>query len=858
MNICDEVRDLLAEAGSAAVAADERLARHLGGCADCQAVERALSRIDAALAGLPSPDAPDAAVAATLKAVTDDRGGRRTGEAEPRRLAGALAAALVLAASFGVGQHLLGRLPEFGVADPTVDSLGGVFAKVERKLGMASAEGNLAPRQVPEASAAIAGGERFAVRSDKDGASTLRPAPAEQPLNVPRSAAAATPSLGREAELVARLQQLAAVPEAKPTAPPVPGAPALADTPGPQREQVGQSTVGLSGRRKVADLGDAPQAKRSARQESPLQLEKRTFEPPARGATDDYRGGGKREPGANEAPAKRDRSFVGAYGGSSADEEIELDLPRRNVAGPALDDARARLRARTFIARYASLDGLAYKDPAGYWANTYIPGDPAMRLLRARLSEWDRTHLGTPALERQAQQAAQPFDRPDDAALALYLDADVASIQGPTRLRVQVGLKGAERLGGHRPAMNVGLVLDARALDRPEVAQRVRALAAALARARQPGDRFSLIVAGPSGGLLVPAESFRHGPLQVALARLGGGSQAVGLTEAVTLAAETARQGVSDDAVLGGSLVLLATASDLSGELEALEAIAHENAVAGVPTSVVNLGGAALEQVDRVVAAGQGNRRMLADAESAEALVDAELHAASRVVARALRLRIRLAPGVQLVDVLGSHRLGAPDAQRVRQAEQAIDRRLAQSLGITADRGQDEEGIQIVIPNFHAGDAHVVLLDVTAARPGPIADVTVRYKDVLRLGNGVAQASLALPAGGRGPGPLERSVQKNLLAFALAEDARRLGLELERAPETELLPTVAAMRELVRGFRLEVPGWAADTDLAADEDLLAGYVQALRAPAAADPVQRQLLGQSLRYTAFAKLHTRRE
>ena len=55
-----------------------------------------------------------------------------------------------------------------------------------------------------------------------------------------------------------------------------------------------------------------------------------------------------------------------------------------------------------------------------------------------------------------------------------------------------------------------------------------------------------------------------------------------------------------------------------------------------------------LDAVDRLTLAGQGNRRLLANAGEAPSVVDRELHSASRVVARAVRLRIRLAPGVRL------------------------------------------------------------------------------------------------------------------------------------------------------------------------------------------------------------------
>jgi Ca-activated chloride channel family protein len=302
--------------------------------------------------------------------------------------------------------------------------------------------------------------------------------------------------------------------------------------------------------------------------------------------------------------------------------------------------------------------------------------------------------------------------------------------------------------------------------------------------------------------------------------------------------------------------VLLVTGSSLANELAALERIAHKNAVSGVPLSVVSLVARDdLAHIDRLVAAGQGNRRVLDSAQAADALVDRELHAASRAVARALRLRIRLAPGVKLVDVLGSRRLGKPQAQRVREAEQSIDKRLARNLGIQADRGEDEEGIQIVIPSFYAGDTHVVLLDVIAGNPGPIADVTLRYKDVIFLRNGVARASLTVGGGQRVPGPLERNVLKNLVAWEFARQARQVGRSLAAGDPRQARSQLATLRELIHGLRLEVAGWSGDPDLAADETMLGEYLTLLDSPVIGDVAQRRYLADSLRYAAFRKLQS---
>jgi hypothetical protein len=282
--------------------------------------------------------------------------------------------------------------------------------------------------------------------------------------------------------------------------------------------------------------------------------------------------------------------------------------------------------------------------------------------------------------------------------------------------------------------------------------------------------------------------------------------------------------------------------------------MAHSSAVDGVPWSVIGIGqGVDLAELDTVVLAGQGNRRLLTSAAGAEALVDRELTAVSRVVARAARLRIRLAPGVQLVNVIGSERLDERRAQQVRDAEQAIDRRLSRNLGIQADRGLDEDGIQIVIPSFHADDAHVVLLDVVVPGPGPVADVTVRYKDLVHMGNGVARAHLQVSRSSTGDGPLERNVLTNLVATEVASRLDHAADVLAGGDVAAASATLRDTLDLVRGVSLLVEGLAQDPDLRADIEMLTGYVQALSALPADDPTEVGLAADSLRYAGRLKI-----
>lgn len=531
----------------------------------------------------------------------------------------------------------------------------------------------------------------------------------------------------------------------------------------------------------------------------------------------------------------------------------------RGYRGP--DEGRGELEPGRFpwFQQNAELD-VATVAAAGYWANTYVPGDPALRRLESRVRSRREQRMGLGIdphqLDVTVRQIRQPFDAPTDGALGVYLHADRRGITEPTRMRIQVGIQGTERRSGRRPAMNVGVVLDLRGSPSAGHQAAMRALVQALVKARDLGDTFSLTVAGRPGGQIVPAADFRYGPVRLALESLFGEES----TEGATLGLQAAMQraidsvGATDDPnrPLGSSVVLLVSPGSLGRDVRVLEAMAHRSAVAGIPVSVVGVGhDADMERLETIALAGQGNRRVLPDASLAEAVVDRELSAASRVIARAVRLRIRLAPGVKLVDVLGSHDLDAAQSQQVREAEQSIDRRLARNLGIQADRGDDEAGIQIVIPTWYAGDGHAILLDVIAPGPGAIADVSVKYKDLVRLSNGSARASLHLGRDPRPPGPLELNVLKNEIARHLSGLLADAADEVTRGRPTAGARVVRAASTWLRGLQRAVPALHGDRELQRDHALLSAYANAL--DVTNDAESNQFLDDSLRLAARRKV-----
>lgn len=514
-----------------------------------------------------------------------------------------------------------------------------------------------------------------------------------------------------------------------------------------------------------------------------------------------------------------------------------------------------------------------FQASAGYWANVHVPGDPAIRLLHARLREWDRSLLLGEAsrlsFEQQVVPVDQPFDAPSGHALALSLLSDSAVIaQGDKldRITVQVGIRAIEHRRGQRPPMNLAAVIDLPpgAADASRIA--ARALIDALLAARQPGDRFSLLMTDPEHGLVVAPDDFRFGTVQQARKRLSGespdgGGRALGLAQALAGAADLLSGEGADTAgerPMGSRSTLLITASPLD-DIEALSHATHRRAVEGVHLSVVPLGdGPAGAAVEQLVLAGLGHRRYLESPARARQLVEDELHAASRAVARAARLSIRLAPGVGLIDIIGSEPLDADRSQRVRDIERSMDERLRRQLGIGADRGADEEGIQIVIPTIDSGDEVVILLDVAVSQAGAIADVSLRYKDLVFLRNSRLDATLALPGGEPGgePGPAERAVLKNVLAREFSETAVRAAAALAARQPGEAAAMLRAIQSRIERARIRTPAWAADPDLARDGRVLGEYIAVLDRLAADPGIQslQPFLADSLRLAAWAKTH----
>ncbi len=510
--------------------------------------------------------------------------------------------------------------------------------------------------------------------------------------------------------------------------------------------------------------------------------------------------------------------------------------------------------AQQYLSELSRTDNLKFKAATGYWANTYVPGDPDMRWIQAQLQKDSILNLPV------ASQNRQPFDYPTNAALGLFLNSDRKTLNesGPTRMRLQVGIQAGQQKGGHRSALNLAVVLDLGQHQRDaSLKAESKALLSALLKAKQPADQISVYIA--DRGLIIAAADFKHGPIQVALEQVFSSEiepQSVNNILHQTLSAANSWLKTQDDpsAVLGSSAVLLVSGNAELTELSSIEGLVQKNAIDGITLSTVSLIGIDHKnQLERLALLGQGHSRVLAGVQGAQRLINEELLVSSRAVARALRLQIKLAEGVQLIDVLDSYSLDEAQAQKVREAEQSLDQRMSKNLGIKADRGQDDDGIQIVIPSYFAGDTHVILIDVLVQNPGPVAEVTAKYKDLIYLKNATSQMNLHMRQGNNELGPLELNVMKNVLAQRLSQTIKQASQALYAGDVDTAVTKLNYILKLYQAMRQHMPVWKNDAEMIQDETIIKQYLHLLNTQSSLDPKQHQLIADAMNFMSWRKL-----
>ena len=525
----------------------------------------------------------------------------------------------------------------------------------------------------------------------------------------------------------------------------------------------------------------------------------------------------------------------------AAEAKEELSASNRDL------NLNSRLVER-FVQEREQTKGLKFEHPVGYWRSTYLPGDRAFRSLSMQLKNENYQNLarrmGLPSLilDKQAKPPKRHFDAPEKGALSLYLNTDRKEVSGESRVLLQVGLQGAKRSSSTRPDTTTALVVDtSKALNRNQQ-KKVIALIEAFLAEKQVGDRFSLYT---SEGQLLSPDKFSYGQITVLKPTLFDSRKQI--TKSVLNDASQYIKGLEgDNDILGSSnIVYITSGKPLPEDTFA----ARKSAVSGVPISIISLSGPSNE-LDSFALSGQGNRWFMNSLSDAKRIANSELFAANRVVARAIRINIKLKKGVKLVEVIGSEKLNLQQVAHVKEAEKSIDQRMAKDFSIVADRGEDDDGIQLVIPSFYAGDSHSLLLDLVVPGAGEIADVEMKYKDMVKLKNGSIQAAHSLASGDAERSTMEYSVLSNFLAYELAETLEMAAKLLEQGQAQSAAIAIENRLQLLEELVKLYPQLGEDEALIGDLAMLREYQTVFKRNSG---ISSNDLQNSLRLAAWKKI-----
>ena len=509
------------------------------------------------------------------------------------------------------------------------------------------------------------------------------------------------------------------------------------------------------------------------------------------------------------------------------------------------------------------LDQLTFLDPNGYWENTYVPGDPQFKYLQYQIAS-QHYEAAYSDVVRGILPYQQPFDTPTATALGIYVNSDVAYADDKQRLLLQVGLKGAAQKGGRRPPMNVAIVVDWNTHMNAIQKQRLKEWLFSLSQLKRLDDHFSLLLVAPHKTLILESDQFKQGPLSVYLDEIDAAvtqrtfpAPHYEMLSAAHQALMRVQRLGDPGGALGASAVFLVSNHVFKDPQEQMVSLAHESAVNGIVFSGFALDETPNQALRNVALLGQGRARVLKDLNAIPELASEELSSVSRIVARAIRINVQLKPGVKLVSILGSRKLNLESQQRVRDMEQSIDKRIATHLGLEQDRGKDDPGIQIVIPAFYANDDHVVLLDLVTEGAGGIADVSVKYKDLVFLRNSSNTVSYHLDNRPVARGYLNFNVMKNYLAFNQS-DSFSVAAQAVAQHQPELAyATLADIHRYTLALQQMIPQLNLDFELTRDLNAVNHYQQLVRQMQASnsDSETAAKLSKTLKLAQFKKQHS---
>jgi len=464
----------------------------------------------------------------------------------------------------------------------------------------------------------------------------------------------------------------------------------------------------------------------------------------------------------------------------------------------------------------------------GYLSSSYSGGYGAREHMAALVDGGILLDGDTVKLEALAAQYHQPVPVPTERAVVLFTGTEHARVTvDGAETHLQIGVQATNKELPRRPPLRLVLALDVSGSMSGEGKLHFARMAALkLLEMLSPDDHVGIVTYADNATVIRPLRRLHNGSaVRAALEGLEAGGS-TNLHDGLAAAHRVLREGASDGV---RRVLVLSDGEPTAGNTQpaAIRRIVHDAFKAGIETTALGVGLDFNSDLMMSLAAdGQGNYHFIGAPELIEDVLTREVDELSHVVAQALRLTIRVPDDVEIVEVLGAEVLDRQAAAKARSTEKVLDARLAEELGIASDRREEpEDGLKLLIPNFHLGRHHVVLLKVRVP-PGraaqTLATVELKGKDLLAKANIEETTVVKVErASSRADmvSSLDRDVKKNLLGFRAGSALVQAGRMIETGTPSAALRLIDDQMTLlaVAGER-----WR-DEDLTRDSVLLGRY-----------------------------------
>jgi hypothetical protein len=452
----------------------------------------------------------------------------------------------------------------------------------------------------------------------------------------------------------------------------------------------------------------------------------------------------------------------------SKNEPLQLDLSKKPVSSQDLFE----VKWQNLMSNPQIQSILNTSKPASFWPrkayfeNQYLGGDPRYLHLKKQLPYALQSLLD----QKPSKLILSNVDLPQNEAISLNVQLSRNDFESPQSMLMEISLQGSDRFGWRRPPI-AWMLMVSPALMADFFFQEtgVESLLTPFLNLLEPTDQIGFMI----GNLEIPPMSIDALRLFLLKNESRLKDQAFSIyppnvwIEKLEWAGALLEKVASHPhRVPGTQGILLCLDHEADREIEDIRQKVQQLNERGIVTSVfVKNPEQSSVPFWQIAQAGHGNAYQMNEMNEFSGKIEEELKQNAKIIARLLRLNISLGKNAQVIRILGTKRLDEEEIVRVKKREVAMDQALSKAFGVKANRGDDDDGLQVVIPYFYGKDQHLISVLLWVEGAGEIADVELKYKDLIKLENAQISKNVSLST---------QKTELNLLNLAVLENALQI------------------------------------------------------------------------------------